>query len=525
MMKTSRKMQPKIPALFLFSLLILTSSFCKLRGQHDTSWIRHFVMDSIASMLPSGTEPCGDDAVMIIGSATHLDIYPTNRSALVRIDGDNGDILWQTRLEHNTLAEESGEFFFIKGLIRLKDGSYIVVVNTITENHDYGFAIHRIDTNGTVIWHKDYGEIGQDILANIYGVGISPDSMSFVVTARRLDISVPSSSLLMYHIDATGEIVQDLNLATNLSFYAEDSPVVMLSDSSFVVGFHNANFSLQATKLLRRYSYHGQLLHTHTAWDYGWWSDIKMHPSGDIVAISQANTGESENRHKHGMRTTMYTPNLDTIWSDVYNHYAGPLFYREFDFPGPISFDTHGNILSMGEGSAFNGVRPAHLVMYSVEGERLWIKRIGFSEDVGGFLQGITGKIAFPSGGVLFAGSNIGTGVLLARLDSSECIIGEVCDTNIFVSIDEEPGKLAFDFQVRPNPAIDQVEIFITDDQFQALIKPGLHVHDITGRRIISSALTAPRQEIKLQALPPGMYIAILESMGKPIGFRKLLKY
>ena len=136
MMKTSRKMQPKIPALFLFSLLILTSSFCKLRGQHDTSWIRHFVMDSIASMLPSGTEPCGDDAVMIIGSATHLDIYPTNRSALVRIDGDNGDILWQTRLEHNTLAEESGEFFFIKGLIRLKDGSYIVVVNTITENND-----------------------------------------------------------------------------------------------------------------------------------------------------------------------------------------------------------------------------------------------------------------------------------------------------------------------------------------------------------------------------------------------------
>ncbi len=505
-------------------LLIIISSWSNLlTAQSDTSWHRHYVMDSFEIMSPAGLEQCGNDAVVFIMASPPSNIQPLNTSALLRIDGENGDILWQTRLAHNPVAEASQIYFFKKGLIRLRDGSFIVLVDTKTESGDVGFALHRIADNGALLWHKDFGTPGEDILANGAGLGIGPDSMSFVVTARRLDIENPSSSLVLYYIDQGGEILNHLDLDTGIQYYSQLSPVAVLADSSFVVSLNHGFLDLHAPKWLRHISYTGQTLRTHAAWDFGWWSDLQRHPSGNIVAVSQAFTGTWENREKHGMRTTMYGPNLDTIWSKVYNHFDGPFYYDEIDFPGPVSFDEEGNILVSGNGSAYGKVTPAHLIMYNTNGNPKWVKRIGVGEDVGGYLQYIYGKIAFQHNGILLVGSNILNGMLLIRLDSIGCAIQPECNIDILLDTEEESEVTYLAFQLSPNPATDEVAVSLSVDNFQLLKKPRIHLVDMTGRVVTSYSLNDENQQLNLTYIPKGIYIAMLESSGRMVGIQKLV--
>ncbi len=504
--------------------MMLLSFRLVLSAQPDTSWYRHYVMDSLDTMFPAGMEKCGNDAVLVIGASGKVNDPPDNRNALLRIDGRNGDILWQTRLTQNPVAESSHNFFLIRGLIKLQDGSFIVLMNTITENNDIGFSLHRISANGAVLWRKDYSTLTQDILANAGGLGIGPDSMSFVVSARRLDIENQSSIVILYHIDKDGEVLNQLTLNTGLNFYAELSPIAMLTDSSFVIGFNLGNFDLSSQKLLRHVNYSGQTIRTHTAWDFGWWSDLKRHPTGQIVAISQA-FKDNDSREKNGLRTTLYTTDLDTVWSRIYNNINGPLYYTEIDFPGSISFDSHGNILSTGDGSANGGVKPAHLIKYDVNGEVLWIKRVGIGPEVGGYLESIAGKITFQENGILLAGTNIVNGVLLVRLDSTGCIFESDCDTDILLSSNDEPKESIFEFRVTPNPAINTIEVSLAEDVFQSLNNPSIHLIDFTGRVLFSLSLQVCYQQIDLSVLPKGLYLVSLESGGYPVSFQKLMKF
>jgi hypothetical protein len=506
----------------LLILLLHCNTF--IIGQSDTSWYRHYVMDSLETMFPAGIEHSGNDAVLVIGASGKFNDPPDNRNALLRIDGRNGNILWHTRLTQNPVAEASHEFFFIRGLIRLQDGSFIILTNTITETNDIGFSVHRILANGSILWQNDYGTVTQDILANAGGLGIGPDSLSFVVSARRLDTLNQSSTIILYHIDDDGEVLNHLSLNTGLNFYSELSPIVMMEDSSFIVGFNLGNFDLSAQKLLRHINYSGQNIQTHTAWDSGWWSDLKRHQTGQVVAISQA-FKDYDNRHKNGLRTTLYTNSLDTVWSMIYNNISGPLFYSEIDFPGSVSFDSQGNILSTGDGSANGGVKPAHLIKYNIDGEILWIKRVGIGSEVGGYLQAISGKIAFQENGILLAGSNILNGVLLVRLDSTGCIIESDCETDILLSSTDVPNNLTFEFRVLPNPANDAIEVSLNEDVFQTLIDPTILIIDIAGHILSSFPLQDCCQQIDLSAIPQGMYLISLQSKGYPLSLQKIIKW
>jgi len=389
----------------------------------DTSWYRHYDMDSLEIMFPTGLEPCGNDAVVLISASAYFNDPPSLRSALVRIDGENGDILWQTRIIHNPVAEVSEIFFFNKGLLRLRDGSFIVLFDTRTENGDIGFVINRIGADGSVLWHKDYGISGQDIYPFYNGLGIGPDSMSFVVTALRLDVANQFEKINIYHLNEDGDVVNLLSLNTDLEFYSQYSPVAMLGDSSFVIGFNlGNNLDFEGLKLLSQFNYSGQNTKTYSAWDFGWWNELKRHPSGKLVAVSQSFSGNWDNRESHGLRTTLFSPQLDTIWSRVYNQFELPYYYRELDYPGPVSFDAQGNILVTGSGSAYDGVKPAHLIKYDISGETQWVKRIGIEPDLVGGVQEVGGKIVFQSDGILLVGSLLDVNaMLLIRLDSAGC--------------------------------------------------------------------------------------------------------
>ncbi len=498
-----------------------------LPAQSDTSWYRHIVMDSLESMFPSGLEPCGNDAVVVINASGYFNDPPYHRSALVRINGDNGDILWQTRIIHNPLAESSDYFFLAKGLIRLLDGSFIVLFDTQTENGNLGFVIHRIAADGSILWHKDYGISGQDIPPLANGLGIGPDSMSFVVTARRLDLANPSTKINIYHINEDGDVVNHLIVNTDLTFYSEYCPVAMLEDSSFVVGFNlGNNLDFEGPKLLRQFNYFGQSTKTYTAWDFGWWSDLKRHPTGNLVAISQSFSGDWDNRESHGLRTTLFSPLLDTIWSRVYNHFELPYYYRELDYPGPVSFDPQGNILVSGSGSAYDGVKPAHLIKYNIAGEMQWIKRIGIGPDLCGGVQEIGGKMVFPSQGILLVGALLDVNdMLLVRLDSAGCIQEPGCDTDFLLKLKYEPKLVDQYFQLFPNPTSMEVEVFTSEDLFPFLENPHIDIIDMGGRVINSFTLSESRQHLNLSTIPNGIYVAVLKSRGSPVAFEKLVKW
>jgi hypothetical protein len=119
-------------------------------------------------MVPTGMMPCESDAVLIL-AATSLTMAPYNRSALVRIDRSNGDIKWQTRINHGVTGNASLFYFFIKGLVKLRDGSFIVLADTITEEGDIGFIINRILADGSVLWYREYGIPDQAIFSHYNG--------------------------------------------------------------------------------------------------------------------------------------------------------------------------------------------------------------------------------------------------------------------------------------------------------------------------------------------------------------------
>ncbi len=507
------------------TLLLCIPFYCT--AQSDTSWYRHIVMDSFEVMFPSGLEPCGQDAVVIINASAYFDDPPYNRSALVRIDGDNGDILWQTRIIHNPVAENSSIFFLNKGLIRLHDGSFIVTFDTHTENGDTGFVINRVGADGSVLWHKDYGISGQDILPIINGLGIGPDSMSFVVTAHRVDVADPYAKIIIYHINEDGNVVNLLNVNTELTFYSEYCPVAMLEDSSFVVGFNlGNNLDFEGLKLLRQYNYSGQNTKTYMAWDFGWWNDLKRHPSGMLLAVSQSFSGDWDHRESHGLRTTLFSPILDTIWSRVYNQFELPYYYRELDYPGPVSFDPQGNILVSGSGSAYDGVKPVHLIKYNVDGEAQWIKRIGIGPDLVGGVQELGGKIVFVPQGILLVGALLGVNeMLLIRLDSSGCINEPTCETEFLLKLKVEPHRVDLDYNLFPNPTTAVVNFTIGEDYFHLLTNPRIHIVDITGFITNTFSLNGSNQQLNLSSLPNGFYFGVLESNGSPVGFQKLVKW
>ena len=492
-----------------------------LPAQENTSWIRRYELDTFETLFPSGFEQCGEDAVLMMNATGFPDEPLVNKTMLVRIDGQNGDLIWQTRLDHNHVADSSQYFFFNRGMVTLRDGSFMILMQTVTENNDVGFALHRITSDGEVLWHKDYGTPGQDI--NAAALGLGPDSMSVAVTSRRLDVPDQSSLLYIYHIDGDGVVLNELQLTTHLGYYSEDTPITMLNDSSFVIGLNLANFDFEGVKMLWHVDYNGEILKAETAWDLGFWAEVKRHPTGNVVVTSQSHTGDWSNREKHGLRTTMYTSTLDTIWSRIYNHFDWPFFYNEIDFPGPFSFDTQGNILVSGDGSAYNGVRPAHLVMYDVNGATLWEKRIGIEPTVGEYVQSIGGKIVFDQRGMLLVGSNIVNGILLIRLDSAGCVINEPCETEILLPVEDEMITSVVSFKLSPNPAIDHVDISMSVDLFKSIDKPVIHVIDLAGRKLHSSFLTNSDQKIQLDNLHPGMYMIILKAGEHEIGIQKLI--
>ncbi len=507
----------------LFTALLLSIPII-CNGQSDTSWYRLHVMDSFETAFPSGLEPCGNDAVLIVNASGYPNDPPYHRSALARIDGENGNILWQTRIVHNPVAENSDNFFLTKGLIRLQDGSFIVLFDTQTENGNIGFTIHRIASDGKMLWHKDFGILKEDIWPIANGLGIGPDSMSFVVIAQRTDLENRYDSIHIYHINEDGDVLNHLDLGTGLAFYSQYCPVVMLQDSSFVVGFNLGDFNFEAYKLLRHYSYTGQTLKTNIAWDFGFWTDLKRHPSGNIVAISQSFSGEWDNRQENGLRTTLYSPHIDTIWSRVYNQFDLPYYYRELDYPGPVSFDPGGNILVSGSGSAYNGVKPAHLIQYNITGEAQWVKRIGIGPDLAGGVQEIGGKIVFTPRGILLVGSMLDVNdMLLIRLDSSGCI-NEACDTDFLLGTENELNRDAFVFKLYPNPATSSVVFSISAEYFQSLIKSKIYFVDMTGRRVATFSLDESQKQLNLSSLPTGVYFCVLESKGKPVGIQKAVK-
>lgn len=303
------------------------------------------------------------------------------------------------------------------------------------------------------------------------------------------------------------------------------SPIVMVTDSSFVVGLNLGVIDISAPKWIKHFSYNGQSIHTYVAWDFGWWSELKRHPNGQIVAQSQSFSGEWSDRQKHGLRTTLYTSELDTIWSKVYNHCDWPLYYQETDFPGGLSFDANGNILAIGDGAAFNGVRGAHLISYTIDGELNWIKRLGIKDDLAGYVQAIGGRIAFHPNGILLVGPISVNEMLLVRLDSSGCIFESDCDTDFLLNTEEELIESNLDFRLFPNPTADQTNIYMTNDQFQLLTRPKIHIVDFLGRLWVTSPLIGPNQELDLSSLPAGVYLVTVESKEGVLGSQKLVKW
>jgi len=90
--------------------------------------------------------------------------------------------------------------------------------------------------------------------------------------------------------------------------------------------------------------------------------------------------------------------------------------------------------------------------------------------------------------------------------------------------LNNEVELSVFDFRVNPNPATEQVEFSIAEDQFLSLTKPKVRVLDVTGRMHASFLLLDANQLLDIHALPTGIYLMVLESKGSAVGVKKLVK-
>ena len=456
--------------------------------------------------------------------------YPVTQNRLLKIDQDL-NLIWATILK-DVPGSMSGSLVFFPGDFLLKGNKALVLSDTRDSlSWQRSFLANQVDLASghlDTTYAFDLGLDVLDIYDGIYNAILATDSSAYLYTGEY--ILQDTTYLVVMKADFTGakHWVKSIPMPTPGYFYSHQ-PGIALPGGQYLIVV-NANKVIGVDYLVRIDST-GELLEMITGPFVEEGIDLALHPNGNIVYFSKPNPYVISNKVA-GMRLTMLSPDLDTLWSHTYHTFEYPYNFAYGAGEGKnISIAPDGRILMVGESG-----HTLHLVCYSPEGELLWTRVVHLSpeKDING-AQVLTefGQAIWTSDGCILASGIYHGGFndfyyrpFLLKLDSLGCL-EPGCEENIILSTDQPSETLPDDcWQVYPNPFSGPIHLELDTDCPLADVVDQVVITDMLGREVYRQRFLpgTTNLEIVLPASATGMLSLRIQAGPVILGQRHLIR-
>lgn len=310
-----------------------------------------------------------------------------------------------------------------------------------------------------------------------YGVGlfdvgecvIPVNDTNYIVAGTTNTTGMNGTDLLLFKTNSVGDLVWWKNFGGD--GIESGKSVVMTADSSgyLVSGYKNDFTSTGYDIWLLKVDLNGDTLWTKTYGGNDWEVSYAINKLADSTYIVAGETFSFGNGQRD-VYVLRLDGNGDTLWTRTFGG-------SNDDVAKYIHIDRHQNILLVGNTTSFGaGNSDAYLVYLDVNGDTIWTKTIGTTEDDFGYSADMyidtSGAMNFVLGYTSWYTPNLAQNTYLLRLDSMGNSISvhpqyEASDVNLDHPhvLQREPGKISFtaDYQ----EAVDQNSIiFLAKTQY-----------------------------------------------------------
>ena len=415
-----------------------------------------------------------------------------------------GNLIWSTNAYYPKEANANEIGYYVADMKIAKDNS-VYFLSSATYFGGVELLLNKFDDSGNILWHKTYGKDFGGIVIGELGMCLDTDSLGVYLAARSSNVK----KMGFYHVDSSGVVLW--NKLTTVPVMGEVGymlPIIRMPDKGIVVGYDN-HYIIDRIDYLMRTDSMGNPQKFYTSPFGEVPRGLSLHPNGNLVYLSEENTPPM---FEHGgMRLQMFTPELDTVWSYLYNDFTSPCIAIQGAFVRNLSIHPDGRILTSVSGSP----NCLNLVCFSPEGSLLWEKELYVDKpELYSYGQELYGAIWTSDGGILVRGYlNLdvpGLGfrqkIFLMKLDSVGCL-EPGCVSTIITPTEEpqNPAQVAL-FCLYPNPAGNVLNVETQNlDNGEFL----LWLRDSYGRTIAEYTIGHTSQ-VDISHLAPGIYCATL---------------
>jgi len=383
-------------------------------------------------------------------------------------------------------------------LIIAKDSSIYFQSTAYAWNAPLSILLNKITPQGELVWDKIIGHENETLYAHWMGIGLNPDSMGFSLVR-----TTPNHDMVLFNFDSSGTVQWKKQFPPLTNYQVSyHIPMAIFPDSTIFLAYDNSILLWQKQEYLARLDAYAnpEMFVAYPNNDKP--IDLARHPNGNLVYQShRVNPNENglpgDPDPYGGMRVQMLTPDLDTIWSYLYQDLYLPYICFKGSTGLNLSIAPDGKILACAA-----NLSCIHLACFSPEGVLLWSRQIGMQDHIEpGFTQEYFQTAIWTSeGGILVGGYITGTfdypigyktKIFLLKLDSVGCL-QPGCSETILTSAVEAPSLADDCWQVSPNPAGAMLHVQLAPDCNVRALLTRLQLFDAQGRMVLE------------QAIPPG---------------------
>ena len=420
-----------------------------------------------------------------------------------------GDIVWRKRLQYPAYAHADIGGYRVWGLAVAKDNSVYALTSVQNETKIGEFLLNKFNADGELLWFNTYGFQDTTVHGKGYGITLNSDSLGVTITGGGVDTVNGVDLYKKYAIvkvDSSGSLVWkrllDVPLVPWFGSVGQFSPIVSMPDGSYRICYDNFVSTANEDYLAVLDSL-GNLQSTYKSPFKDKTADIGYHPNGNVVYLSHFLNPPLFPHEWGGIRVTMMTPQLDTVWSRLFNDLAQPYVFFENGYVQNLSIAPDGRILAFGYQTYYG-----FLVCYSPDGQLLW-SRVVSLEDFGPLE--IDGAVWTPDGGILVDGylwegvGDYSARIFLLKLGGDGCwdpgcdetiLTQEIVATHEPVSMGEGEA-----LRVSPNPANEKIVISNISG------KGAIEMASVLGKAIFSATLDGQESiSVNIADFPTGIY-------------------
>ena len=433
---------------------------------------------------------------------------PVNQNGIIKFS-TAGEHIWTALARYPSSADSFTTTF---NLLPCKDTSIYFLSSAKTWDKPNRILLNKFLPDGSIAWDKTVGlNNGGALYSNYQGNAWGPDS-SYMVMAR----ATPNKEFAVFGVDTAGnKLWETIFLPQTTYAISNIIALVVAPDSTIYLTYSNNIIGTQTQDYVAKLDAtgHPQKYFLNPQSDFADFSaHLAWHPNGNLVYLSHRNfpSGQGGADKYGGTRVQMLTPDLDTLWTYLFQDITLPYGLTDLNETKHISISESGKILTSSTGTNY-----MHLGCFSPEGKLLWWRELALEGEVspGYTLKHFYSAVWTSDGGILADGYMYGTiaggyksKIFLMKLDSVGCL-EPGCTVSVVTSTKEAISLSDNCWTVSPIPATDAVNVKFHQDCHLMGFMDRIMLFDLQGRLVVEQPVNG-HQELSLStaSIPNGIY-------------------